>query len=58
MKFAEKQGSSMKIDLTKAGYDKVLGNGSISGPLEIHAKMFSKQAEAKIQEAGGKAVKV
>lgn len=58
MKFAEKQGSSIRVDLTKAGYDKVLGNGSIKSPLEIHAKMFSKQAEAKIQEAGGKAVKV
>ena len=57
-KFAEKEGNAMKVDLQKAGYDKVLGSGKITGPLIIQAKIFSKQAERKIGEAGGKAVKI
>lgn len=57
-KFAEKEGSATKVDLTKAGYDKVLGSGKLTKALIVHAKAFSKQAEAKLQEAGGKAVKV
>jgi large subunit ribosomal protein L15 len=44
------------------GYDidgiKVLGDGELKGPLEIHATKFSKSAAAKIAAAGGKAVVV
>jgi large subunit ribosomal protein L15 len=58
MNFAEKQGGMIKINLVKAGYEKVLGNGEIRIPMEIHAKGFSKRAEEKIKEAGGKAVKI
>lgn len=57
-KFAEKEGSSMKIDLQKAGYQKVLGEGKVKTPMIVQAKFFSKQAEKKLEEAGGKAVKV
>jgi large subunit ribosomal protein L15 len=57
-KFAEKEGASIKIDLTKAGYDKVLGTGKINKPFVIHAKSFSKSAIKKLEEAGGKAVKI
>lgn len=57
-KWADAEGGAMKVDLVKAGYDKVLGNGSITKPLIVHARMFSKQAESKLEEAGGKAVKV
>lgn len=56
-KFAEKEGNSMKVDLLKAGYEKVLGGGKLEMPLVVHAKFFSKQAERKLEEAGGKAVK-
>ena len=34
---------------------KVLGNGELEYKLEIHAHRFSKQAQAKIEAAGGKA---
>jgi len=45
-----------KIDLTKIGYNKVLGDGKINAPLEIIAESFSKKAVKKIEAAGGKAV--
>lgn len=57
-KFAEKEGSAMKVDLQKAGYEKVLGSGKVTTPMIVQAKSFSKLAEKKLEEAGGKAVKV
>lgn len=57
-KFAQSEGGSVKLDLQKAGYDKVLGSGKIGQAVVVHARMFSKQAEKKLEEAGGKAVKV
>jgi large subunit ribosomal protein L15 len=45
----------IKVEL---GYEKVLGEGKISKPLTIEAKFFSRQALKKIEEAGGKAVKI
>jgi large subunit ribosomal protein L15 len=57
-KFAEKEGNSIKIDLLKAGYEKVLGAGKPSKSLIVQARNFSKQAIKKLEEAGGKAVKV
>ena len=47
-----------EVDLSSLGYDKVLSSGSVSKPLEIKARYFSKGAEEKIQKAGGKALKV
>jgi len=44
------------IDLTKLGYNKVLGNGTISAGIEVTAQMFSKKAVEKIEAAGGKVV--
>ena len=35
---------------------KILGNGNIEKPIEIHANMFSKSAIEKITKAGGKAI--
>ena len=57
-KFATKEGSVTKVDLKKAGYQKVLGNGKITKAVEVQAAMFSKSAEKKIAESGGKAVKI
>jgi large subunit ribosomal protein L15 len=37
---------------------KILGTGTISKPLEVHATKFSASAEAKIRSAGGKVVVV
>jgi len=47
-----------KINVLELGYEKVLGEGKLSKPLTIEAKFFSKKALKKIEEAGGKAVKI
>jgi len=57
-KVAEKEGDKIKINVLKFGYQKVLGSGRMNKPLIIEAKLFSKSAIKKIEEAGGKAVKV
>mmetsp|Transcript_12001 Transcript_12001/g.16964 ORF Transcript_12001/g.16964 Transcript_12001/m.16964 type:complete len:149 (+) Transcript_12001:88-534(+) len=42
------------IDVTKAGYFKVLGKGTMPKvPVIVRAKFFSKKAEQKIKAAGG-----
>ena len=57
-KAAEKVEDKIKVNLPKIGYEKILGSGKISLPLIVEAKAFSKQAIKKIEDAGGKAVKV
>jgi large subunit ribosomal protein L15 len=47
-----------KVNVLELGYEKVLGEGKLSKPLTIEAKFFSKQALKKIEEAGGKTVKI
>tara|TARA_B100000686_G_scaffold337224_1_gene408067 strand:+ start:478 stop:918 length:441 start_codon:yes stop_codon:yes gene_type:complete len=42
--------------IRKSGALKVLGNGELTGSLEIHAQKFSRSAQEKIEKAGGKAV--
>ena len=45
------------IDVTKAGYFKVLGKGFLpSQPVVVKAKFFSKKAEKKIKAVGGACV--
>ena len=56
-KIAEKEEDKIKIDVSKLGYQKVLGSGRLTQPLIIKAKVFSKQAVKKIEDAGGKVVK-
>lgn len=56
-KIAEKENDKIKIDVSKLGYEKVLGSGQLTQPLIIEAKYFSKSAIKKIEESGGKAVK-
>lgn len=53
---ANKENDSIIIDVTKLGYNKVLGSGRITKPLTIKAPEFSASAESKIQEAGGEVV--
>jgi len=55
-KIATEEGNKIKIDVSKMGYDKVLGSGKITRPLIIEAKYFAKSAIKKIEDAGGKAV--
>jgi len=55
-KTAVEEGGKIKIDVSKIGYDKVLGSGRIKHAMIVEAKYFSKSAIKKIEEAGGKAV--
>ena len=42
------------IDVTKAGFFKVLGKGALPKvPVIVKAKLFSKTAEKRIKEVGG-----
>ncbi len=49
-------GKEKKIDLSKLGYDKLLGTGEIKRPLEIKVDYYSKKAKEKVEAAGGKIV--
>jgi large subunit ribosomal protein L15 len=55
-KVAEKVGGKIKINVMKLGYQKVLGTGTLTRPLIIEAKHFSKDAIKKLADAGGEAV--
>lgn len=57
-KLAEVEGDKIKINVLKLGYEKVLGKGKVTKPLIIEAKCFSKQAIKKLEEMGGKAIKI
>lgn len=54
--YAEETDEGYVFYANKAGYDKVLGKGSLYTDVEIHAEKFSESAEKKIQEAGSEAV--
>ncbi len=43
----------IKINLTLLGYDKLLGVGKITKPLEINVANYSNSALEKVEEAGG-----
>jgi len=53
---AAKEGNSVKVNLQKIGYDKLLGSGMLNKSLIVESKYFSKSAIKKLEEAGGKAV--
>ncbi len=55
---AEKEGEKIKINVLSLGYEKVLGNGKLTKPLIVEARFFSEKAIKKLEEAGGRAVKV
>jgi len=52
----EYDGTTPVIDVSQVGIQKVLGSGRLSKPMVIKAPMFSKNAKAKIEEAGGEAI--
>eukprot|EP00930_Biecheleria_cincta_P049592 TRINITY_DN3478_c0_g3_i2.p2 TRINITY_DN3478_c0_g3~~TRINITY_DN3478_c0_g3_i2.p2 ORF type:complete len:171 (-),score=35.88 TRINITY_DN3478_c0_g3_i2:8-451(-) len=53
-KFAKEKSKAPVIDVTKAGYFKVLGKGKLpEQPVIVKARYFTKEAETKIKEAGG-----
>ena len=42
--------------IKKIGAVKILGNGELAEPLNVHAHKFSGSAQAKIEKSGGKVV--
>ncbi len=45
-----------EIDLTELGYTKLLGTGKITKPLTIKVAAYSKSAQEKVTQAGGKII--
>lgn len=50
----EMEEKRIKINLTKLGYDKLLGRGKITKPLMVEVKKTSERAKQKIEKVGGK----
>lgn len=58
-KYAKSKDKAAVIDVTKAGYFKVLGKGRLPNqPVVVKAKFFSKTAERRIKAVGGACVLV
>ncbi len=55
---AEETDSGYVFYADKAGYDKVLGKGTLYNTIEIHAEKFSDSAEEKIKETDSETVKI
>ncbi len=53
-KAKKKKKGTVMVDLSKLGYDKLLGAGKISTKVEITIEKATEKAIAKIEEAGGK----
>ncbi len=51
--FATKNGDAYDVDLTSAGVDKLLGNGSIGVAVNVTVAMVSAIAREKIEAVGG-----
>lgn len=53
MGFAKKEGETYTVDLSQAGIDKLLGNGSIDIAVNVTVAEASEKAREKISGAGG-----
>lgn len=53
----EQEGKVSTVDLTKLGYDKLLGGGRIGRPLRILVGEASREAVTKVTKAGGEVAK-
>jgi large subunit ribosomal protein L15 len=56
MGYAKEQKGKISIDLASAGYDKLLGSGSITKSLVITVDYATQRAISKIEKAGGSVV--
>ncbi len=54
--FAKKEGSIYHVDLSEAGFDKLLGGGKARYQMKITVPTSSDRAVVKVQEAGGEVV--
>jgi large subunit ribosomal protein L15 len=52
-KFGKEEGGKKIIDLITAGYDKLLGGGTISNPYTVKVPRFTATAEEKVKSVGG-----
>lgn len=57
-KLTGEEDGKIKIALEKLGYDKLLGSGKITKPIIVEGKYFSKNAIKKLEDAGGRIVKI
>jgi len=53
-KKARKTRGGVAVDLTRLGYDKLLGGGRVTHPLIVTVGSFSQSASEKIEKAGGR----
>lgn len=53
---AKKEEKMIRIDLTELGYNKLLGDGKISKPVEIKVAKCSNSAQKKVESAGGSVI--
>jgi len=44
----------VEVDLTGMGVQKLLGSGSVAGAYNVKVPAFTKRAQSKVEEAGGK----
>ena len=56
--YAKQSNGKLEVDLRRAGYDKLLGDGRIrtDQPLRVLVEKSSEKASAKIGEAGGEVI--
>ena len=53
---AKREGGRIVVDIGKLGFERVLGGGYVTRPIEVVAKEFVAAAKRKLEEAGGKAI--
>ncbi len=52
----ELDNGKVEVDLTEAGFDKLLGRGSVSRPLVVKVGVATENAVRKLEEAGGSVI--
>ncbi len=53
---AKENSGKFEVDLVRAGYTKLLGEGRVERPLRVTVAEHSKRAAEKISEAGGEII--
>ncbi len=53
---AKREEERIVVDVKKLGFERVLGGGHVTHPIEVIAKEFVGSAKRKLEEAGGKAI--
>ncbi len=54
--YAKKENDKIEVDLGGAGYDKLLGRGSVKMPMIVKVKAASRNATRKLEEVGGSVI--